>query len=124
MTRVRRSEACDTSPEAQRAEAIALALMGAGEMPDIWLAENVVWDGPHGAVTGRAAIMGLRDETPVPEAVTLDEIVTHGKAGAVSGRITRAGAAPRLFCHMIRYTTAKGAEIAHLVTFEHAGPKR
>ena len=123
MTRVPRTSQCGTSPAATRAEAIALALMGAGEMPAVRLAENAVWDAPSGAIMGRAAIMAARAAAPPPDKIELDEITTKGKAGSVSGRVFRAGAAS-LFCHLIRYTNASGVEIAQLVSFEHSGTPR
>ncbi|MHA6262830.1 hypothetical protein ACXYMO_06485 [Arenibacterium sp. CAU 1754] len=123
MTEVRRENSNATSPKNQTTEDIALALMGVGELPGDMIAENAVWDSANGAVTGRNAIRAAQAALPAADLIEVKEVVTHGKAGAVSGRVTRKGGRPRLFCHVIRYTSAAGHQIAQLVTIEHAGGK-
>lgn len=117
MTEVRRSADCGNSPKNARAEAIALALMGVGALPDAELAEAASWDGPDGAVSGRAAIRA-RAKTQGADLIRIEEVVTHGRAGTVSGRVTR-GTETRMFCHVIRFTSAAAREIAQVVSFEH-----
>ena len=119
MPEVIRAADCHNSPKNQRAEDIALALFGVGTLPEDQIAEGAVWDRPGGAVSGRAAILAAI----APEGITriaADQVVTHGKAGSVSGRVTRAGET-RLFCHVIRFTSASARQIAQLVSFEHPG---
>ncbi|MCB1336291.1 MAG: hypothetical protein KDK10_02130 [Maritimibacter sp.] len=121
MTEVRRSTDRGTSPENARAEAIALALMGVGTLEADALAEAASWDRPEGAFSGRAAICA-RAEAQRADLIRIEEVVTHGRAGTVSGRVTR-GTETRLFCHVIRFTTASAHEIAQLVSFEHPVPR-
>jgi len=122
MPEVIRSGDCANSPKNARAEEIALALMGVGELPDTLLAENAVWDGAGGALSGRDAIRAACAQLPEAEKIRVEQVVTHGKAGSVSGRITRGGET-RLFCHVIRFTSTTARQIAHLVSFEHPGGK-
>lgn len=121
MTEIRRDNCNATSPKYQTTETIALALMGVGELPGDMIAENAVWDSVSGAVTGRAAICAAQSKLPAADLIEVKEVVTHGKAGSVSGRVTRKDGRTRLFCHVIRYTSAAGQQIAQLVTIEHAG---
>lgn len=118
MTEVIRSADCGNSPKNARAEDIALALMGVGDLPADLVAEGVTWERPTGAITGRDRVLAAV-ETGLTR-VEVDQVVTHGKAGSVSGRLTRDGET-RLFCHVIRFTTATQKQIGQLVSFEHAG---
>lgn len=120
-TQVIRAGQDDPSPEAANAEAIALALMGVGDLSATRLAEGATWDRGEGAVTGREAILAARAAHPVPEKVWIDQVVTHGRAGSVAGRLTRPGGRPRLYCHLIRFTSASAQQVAGLISFEHAG---
>ena len=119
MTAVLRSPDCGNSPKNARAEEIALALMGVGALPEDRLAEAATWDFAGGAVAGRDAIRA-RAASQRAERITIDQVVTHGRGGSVSGRVTRGGDT-RLFCHVIRFTSAAGRDIAQLVSFEHPG---
>jgi len=120
MPEVIRTGDCGHTPEDAKAEAVALALMGVGDLPDDALAENVVWDRAGGALSGRAAIQAARAEAPAADKIRIEQVVTHGKAGSVSGRITRGGVT-RLYCHVIRFTSPDARQIGQLVTFEHPG---
>jgi hypothetical protein len=120
MPEVIRAPGCDNSPKNATAERIALALMGVGDLDDAMLAENAVWDGAGGALSGRAAIQAARLEQPLPDKIRVEQVVTHGAAGSVSGRVTRGGET-RLYCHVIRFTSAAARQVAQLVTFEHPG---
>lgn len=104
------------------AQQIALALMGVGALDPLSLAQNAVWDGLGGARAGRAAIGAALAEIAPPDKIRIEQVVTHGKAGSVSGRITRAGTT-RLYCHVIRFTSAAQTQVAQIVSFEHAGGK-
>lgn len=119
MTEVRRSAECGNSPKNARAEAIALALMGVGDLDADALAEAASWDRPGGALSGRAAILAAAGAEHA-DLIRVEQVVTHGRAGSVSGRVTR-GTETRLFCHVIRFTSAAAREIAQLVSFEHPG---
>ncbi|MBL6428690.1 hypothetical protein [Maritimibacter sp.] len=121
MTRIARSPDCGNSPKNQTTEAIALALMGVGALDDGLLAEGASWDRFGAGITGRDAIQAARAETPDHEWIEISEVVSHGKAGSVSGRLQRAGEAPRIFCHVIRFTSASARQIAQIVSFDHAG---
>ncbi|WP_136634580.1 nuclear transport factor 2 family protein [Pseudooceanicola onchidii] len=114
---------CGNSPKNARAQDVALALMGAGAIDPDLLAENAVWERPGGAVSGRAAILGALRRTRPPTRIEVDQVVTHGRSGSVSGRAARQED-ERLFCHVIRYTTAACREIAQLVSFEHQVKRR
>jgi hypothetical protein len=119
MPEVIRAADCGNSPKNQRAEDIALALFGAGDLPEDMIAQDAVWDRAGGALSGREAIL----DAIAPEGIVriaVDQVVTHGRAGSVSGRITRAGQT-RLFCHVIRFSSASARQIAHIVSFEHPG---
>lgn len=118
-----RSAECDATPEAEQAEAIALALMGVGQLAPETFAEAASWErgAPLPAAVGREAILDVIACLAPPERIELSQIATHGKAGSVAGRILRPGAPPRLFCHLIRYTSAETREVAQLISFEHAG---
>lgn len=118
MTRVFASNHGADSPKDAMAQEIALALMGVGALPKHLLAEAATWQRPDRAVTGRAEILAAV-ETGL-DRVEVEQVETHGKAGSVSGRLVRGGEA-RLFCHVIRFTTANAKQIAQLVSFEHAG---
>jgi hypothetical protein len=118
-TEVHRRPGSGNAPETRLAEDIALALLGAGGLPDVALADAATWDRTDSPCTvGRRAIETARAALPVPYAVWLDEVVSHGKAGAVSGRYSPDGREIRLFCHVIRFTSASAQEIAQLVSFE------
>lgn len=121
MTRVARSPDCGNSPTNAKAEEIALALMGVGDLRVDLLAEGASWERFGAAVTGRAAIAAALGDQPAHDWIEVSEVVTHGKAGSVSGRMQRAGEPPRIFCHVIRFTSAKAAQIAQIVSFDHAG---
>ncbi len=114
-----RSPDCGNSPKNARAEAIALALMGVGTLAQDALAEAATWDFAGGAVTGRDAIRA-RAAAQSADTIAIDQVVTHGRGGSVSGRVTRGGDT-RLFCHIVRFTSAAAREIAQLVSFEHPG---
>ena len=110
------------SAAAARAEEIALALMGAGALAPEHLLEGAAWERGEGrALVGRAAILAALGTQPAPERIVVEQVVTHGKAGSVAGRLTRPGAPPRLFCHLIRFSSASAHEVAQLVSFEHPG---
>jgi len=119
VTEVLRSPDCGNSPKNLAAQEIALALMGVGTLPEDALVEAVAWDVPGGAVTGRAAVLA-RAAAQSADVIAVDQVVTHGRGGSVSGRITRGGDT-RLFCHLIRFTSAAARDIAQLVSFEHPG---
>lgn len=121
MTRIARSPDCGNSPKNQKVEEIALALMGVGELPDDALAEGASWDRFGAGVMGRSAIRAARGQMPDHEWIEISEVVSHGKAGSVSGRLQRAGESPRIFCHVIRFTSASAKQIAQIVSFDHAG---
>jgi hypothetical protein len=122
MPEVIRAQDCENSPKNATAEEIALALMGVGELSGDRLAENAVWDGAHGAVSGRAAIGAALGRVAPADRIRVEQVVTHGRAGSVSGRITRTGQT-RLYCHVIRFTSAAQAQVAQIVSFEHPGGK-
>lgn len=119
MTEVRRSDTCGNSPKNARAETIALALMGVGALDEDALAEGATWDFSGGALTGRDAIRA-RVAGQRADLIRIEQVVTHGRGGSVSGRVTR-GTDTRLFCHVIRFTSAAAREVAQLVSFEHPG---
>ncbi|WP_375175629.1 nuclear transport factor 2 family protein [Pseudooceanicola sp.] len=110
---------CGNSPKNARAQDIALALMGAGTLDSDLLAENAVWERPGGAVTGRKAILRALQRAKAPVRIEVDQVVTHGKSGSVSGRYVLAEGEERLFCHVLRFTTATMREVAQMVSFEH-----
>lgn len=85
MPDVIRAPGCETDPETATAEAIALALMGVGDLPVHALAENAVWDGAHGARTGRAAIGAAVARVAPADRIRVEQVVAHGRAGTVSG---------------------------------------
>lgn len=107
------------SPQSARAQDIALALMGAGALDAGLLAENAVWERPSGAVSGRVAITRALRATPAPTRIDVDQVVTHGKSGSVSGRYWRADNDERLFCLVLRFTSATCTTLAQIVSFEH-----
>ena len=118
---VQRCADCANSPKNQRAEEIALALMGVGTLDPDHLSEAVGWD-----KSGAPAVMGheavLRGITPCgASSIVIDQVVSHGKAGAVSGMLHMPDGQTRLFCHMIRFTSAAAKTVAHIVSFEHGG---
>lgn len=123
MTEIRRSAECGSSPKNAKAEAIALALMGAGPadavLADGGLAEAASWDRPGGSVADRVAILAAA-EGQRADLIRIEQVVTHGRAGSVSGRVTR-GTETRLFCHVIRFTSAAATQVAQIVSFEHPG---
>lgn len=121
MTRIARSPDCGNSPKNAKTESIALALMGVGDLPDGWVAEGASWDRFGSAVTGRRAIAEARAAGPAHDWIEISEVVTHGKAASVSGRLQRTGEPPRIFCHVIRFTSASASSIAQIVSFDHAG---
>jgi hypothetical protein len=121
LTRITRSPDCGNSPKNQKAEEIALALMGQTRLDPDLLSEGASWEKPGGALVGRAAIMAELETPADHEWIEVTEVVTHGKAGSVSGRFKRAGEKPKLFCHVIRFTSASARQIAQIVSFDHAG---
>jgi hypothetical protein len=92
--------------------------MGAGTLDPSLLAEDAVWERPGGAVAGRALILRALRRVTAPERVTVDQVVTHGRSGSVSGRMWLAGD-EKLFCHVLRFSSAARQDIAQLVSFEH-----
>ncbi|MEC7762244.1 MAG: hypothetical protein VX874_10085 [Pseudomonadota bacterium] len=121
MTRIARSPDCGNSPKNTKTEEIALALMGVGALDADLLAEGASWDRFGKGHTGRDAIRAAQAQTPGHEWIEISEVVSHGKAGSVSGRLQRAGEPPRIFCHVIRFTSASAKQIAQIVSFDHAG---
>lgn len=121
MTQVSHSPDCENSPRNQQVEQIALALMGAGNLPDTLLSEGAIWDRSGRAITGRAAIQAARTTLPDCETIRVEQVVSHGKAGTASGLVRRPGEGTKLFCHVIRFTSGAATEIAQIVSFEHAG---
>ncbi len=119
-----RAADCGHSPKTAKAEAIALALMGIGDIAPDQLAEGASWErgGPLPPAVGREAILAALVDISPPARIEVAQIATHGKAGSVAGRVTRPGHPPRLFCHLIRYTSASAREVAQLISFEHPGP--
>jgi hypothetical protein len=104
-----------------RAEDIALALMGAGPLSRDLIAEDATWERSDNVpAAGRAAIVKTFETLIAPDTITVDQVVAQGKAASVSGRLTR-GTQSRIFCHVIRHTTAEATEIAQIVSFEHKG---
>jgi hypothetical protein len=91
--------------------------MGVGRLDRALIAEAASWDRPEGAVTGRQAICAAAT-AQTADLIRVEQVVTHGRAGSVSGRVTRDGTT-RLFCHVIRFTSASAKQIAQLVSFEH-----
>lgn len=123
---ITRSKDCETGPQDKRAEAIALALLGVGQIDDALLAEGASWErgGNLPAAVGRCAIQTARAAVPPARAIAIEQVVTQGTAGSVSGRVRRDGEGERLFCYVIRYTSSAAREIAQLVSFEHGGKTR
>lgn len=116
--RIHRSTERAHAPANRQAEDIALACLGAGPLSADALAEDAFWDRTGASRSmGRAAILDSLRALPVPQSVTVSEVVTHGKAGSVSGHVTREGVSS-LFCHVIRFTTASAQQIAQIVSFE------
>lgn len=120
---VTRASAGKLTPGDARAERIALALMGVGDLPETDLAETASWERGAGrpVALGRTAIKQAQGSTGPAAAIAIEQVVSQGAAGSVSGRIRRAGERERLFCHVIRYTNASMREIAQIVSFEHDG---
>lgn len=107
----------DTDPKSAKAEAIALALMGAGALAAETLAEAASWQRSERALMGRRAILDACEAGI--EKISVEQVVSHGAAGSVSGRYWREGHA-RAFCHVIRFTSPAATQVAQLVSFDHA----
>lgn len=122
--KVRRAPACPRTARAEHAAGIALALMGAAPLPQGALGDASTWESSGAPATiGAEAIVTLLRSRPAPAEIELTDIVTHGRAAAVSGRYLPQGAAQaRLFCHMIRFTSASAVHVAHVVSFDHRDP--
>ncbi|WP_319826146.1 hypothetical protein [Thalassovita sp.] len=123
MVQVTRGADCGKSLKNSLVEEIALGLLGAVDLPETVLSEGAVWDRAGGAVSGRAAILAARAAVSPCQTIHVDQVVSHGKAGTASGVLTRAGEGTRLFCHVVRFTSAAADQIAQVVSFEHAGDK-
>ncbi|RPE72084.1 SnoaL-like protein [Pacificibacter maritimus] len=109
--------------EMARAEDVALALMGVGPLPSELIAPDATWQRSDAApAAGRAAIVRTFEKLIAPDTITVEQVVAQGTAASVSGRLTR-GKQSRIFCHVIRHTTAQATEIAQIVSFEHRGEK-
>lgn len=121
MTLITRGPDCETTAKSLRIEEIALALMGAGDLPDQYLSEGAIWDRSEGAVSGRKAIQATRTTLPACETIRMEQVISHGKAGTASGLVTRPGQGTRLFCHVIRFTSSSATTVAQVVSFEYAG---
>ncbi|GGE35124.1 hypothetical protein GCM10011360_23690 [Primorskyibacter flagellatus] len=117
---VEASPDCGNSPKNARAQDIALALMGAGSLDAGLLAEGAVWERPEGAISGRAAILKALKSVAPPARIEVSQVATHGKSGSVLGRYRTGPGEARLFCHVLRFTSAACREIAQIVSFEHA----
>ncbi len=122
LPQIRRGHDLPPAPDAAetRAEALALALMGAGALDQKMLSPDATWQrGDAPVMVGRGAIMEALGALRPPRKIYIEQVVAQGKAGTVSGRmITEAGGA-RLFCHVIRYTSAAALQIAQIVSFDH-----
>lgn len=108
----------DTFDQDARAQDIALALMGAGTLDPSHLAGDAVWERPGGAVAGRTMIIRALRRVTAPDRIAVDQVVTHGRSGSVSGRMWLAED-ERLFCHVLRFSSAARRDIAQMVSFEH-----
>ncbi|WP_439103131.1 hypothetical protein [Celeribacter marinus] len=118
--RVHRTSKSAQTRDAAHAEQIALALMGVGDLNAGQLVDAATWersDAP--CAVGRDVILAAVSAIHPPVSITIDQVIIHGKAGTVSGRLTRDGSGTHLFCHIIRFTTAKRDDIGQLVSFEH-----
>lgn len=114
-----RPDDCGNSPKAARAQDIALALMGAGSVDPTLFAPDAQWQRPKGPAAGRQKIVAALKRTTPPEKIEVEQVVTHGRSGSVSGRYWLSPGDERLFCHVIRYSSAACREVAQLVSFEH-----
>lgn len=103
--------------KSDKVKEISLGLLGAGEMPDGVLSDCVTWQNGESVLVGQAAVIASARKI-AHRSVTIEEVVTHGKAAAVSGRLLSA-TGPKLFCHMIKFTSTSAQEIASIVSFEH-----
>jgi hypothetical protein len=107
------------SPNALIAEEVSLGLLGARELAPALLAENITWqNGESSVIIGRSSVKSAVKLKNLRK-VQVEDIVTHGMAAAVSGRLFRDDHDARLFCHMIKFTSASAQEIASIVSFEH-----
>ncbi len=101
----------------EKVREISLGLLGAGDMPDGVLSDSVTWQNGDRVLVGQDAVLASA-KTYSHSSVTIDDVVTHGKAAAVSGRL-QSETGPRLFCHMIKFTSASAKQIASIVSFQH-----
>ncbi|MDQ2094983.1 hypothetical protein [Rhodalgimonas zhirmunskyi] len=123
---IRRSASLPASIKSEAALAVALGLMRGAPLPDGQITDATIWEGGDTSpAIGTAAIKAALSHRPAAAEINVDEIVTHGKAAAVSGRMTPAdGGRARLFCHMIRFTSAGARTVAQVVSFDHPAPQQ
>lgn len=100
-----------------KAKEISLGLLGAGALPKDVLSDSVTWQNGGSVFVGQEAVLAKIAETSA-SSIKIEDIVTHGKAAAVSGRLT-SETGPKLFCHMIKFTSASAKQIASIVSFQH-----
>ena len=122
MPEIQRGHDAPPAPDTAetRAEALALALMGAGAMDQAMLSPDATWQcGDAPVMVGRGAILAALGALRPPRKIYIEQVVTQGKAGTVSGRLVTDTGRARLFCHVIRYTSAAAQQIAQIVSFDH-----
>lgn len=110
------------SPKSARAQDIALALLGAGSLDPSLLAADAQWQRPKGLLAGRDRIARATRALTPPADITVEQVVSHGRSASVSGRVRTARGDTRLFCVVLRFTSAACRDLAQIVTFDHRLP--
>ena len=106
-------------PQDARAQDIALALMGAGTLDPAMFAEDAQWQRHGQVLAGRLKIAAALKRMTPPSRIEVDQVVTQGRSGSVSGRYWTENGDAQLFCHVLRFTSQTGQELAQIVSFEH-----
>ncbi|MFN3208713.1 MAG: nuclear transport factor 2 family protein [Roseovarius sp.] len=118
MTDVRESGDCGNSPKNRFAQSIAIAIEK-GELSADAFSDDVTWHGTAAApLEGIDAVRRFLQKSRQPAGITVHHAISHGKVAAVSGEVTpSAGAAPRRFCHVFVFTSAKGTCIRSIQSY-------
>ncbi|WP_353336743.1 nuclear transport factor 2 family protein [Pseudooceanicola nitratireducens] len=113
----------DTASGNALAQDIALALLGAGTVDPSTFAADAQWQRPDGVLTGRAQITNALTALTPPASITVEQVVSQGRTASVSGRVRLSPSDARLFCIVLRFTSAACRDLAQIVSFDHRLPR-
>ena len=121
MPRIVASEDCGNSPKNAFVEKLSIALaLGDSAVVLEAVSEDIRWDRigkpPLQGKEALALALGQVASQPLDDLVILHAI-SHGRDGAVNGTIKLRNGGKRAFCHVIEFSSAKGASVRLITSY-------